>query len=628
LKGAVDDLPPSRRLAAIWALSRLGQREFAVEKTLALLSSKPSAPVLGMAADLLGRIGDASCQKKLLPLLDETLDPLSKIALAKALWDTSRNMRAKRDLLNLLKSDEDEVKIPAAFALAEIGDIEPVKRILGRLKDEPTDRGRLAKVLLRQHALLKRLERWTAQSGERRKKFKSPLLEEIRLLVRTYYVDPLKGNFERLSGEGARGVAAALDSYCAYLSESEMIRTQDRLAGRLVGVGIVPGRRGYVPVVGSVIFESPAAQAGLRPLDQIWEIDGRNIVEEGLSLLEVQNRLHGLPNRAIKIKVFRAGWFRAKDITLRCSTASPPMLVKSSLPGGILFVRVNRIRAGLAKAFEKAWKEEDSPKALVLDFRNNPGGNLVDTVAFLELFLPKGTPLFRTEGRDPTLAPATSYTAQTPGTITVPMTVLVDRGTFGTAELVSAVLKAAGRARLVGEKTHGKGCFQQVIILEATGKKTGLQLTVGRYYVKDKIFDHQGVEPDQSVKVAEPPIWKPELVDEILAGRHDVRYMAEHIDSDIEIIRRLAHFDGRDWNQYPGFAAWYDSLKTHLDREDVRKLLRRSLRKAVGLKDGHPLVADLVEDIVLLAALPGLAKAAGIDLKAYPKYRFAQEDDD
>jgi carboxyl-terminal processing protease len=623
LKKTVEGLGPLGRIAAAWALSKLGQKPLAVEQALGVVKNGKSRDVRVLAADLVGKIGDASSRKALGDLLDGAFDPAVKISLAKALWDTSRDLRAKDALRGLLKSGEDSVRVPAAFALAEIGDIEPVRRILRRIMDEPTPRGRLARVLLRQHDLLKRIER-SETEGEKRSKFDDAILEEMHGLIRQYYVDQVRNLFEKLSAESCRGIAGALDPYCAYLSEKELLRLQDRLSGRLVGLGFRLGRRGFVPVLSAVRSDSPAGTARLRPLDEVWEIDGRKIVEEGLSLLEVENLLCGIPGREKKLKIFRRGWFRAKDLTLSCAAEPKEFLETEVLPLGVLYLRVVRIQSGLADRLARAVEGAKDLKAVILDFRNNGGGNLVDTVKVLDVFLPAGTPLFRSEGRDPSLAPPTDYTARSEQELTVPLAVLQNRGTFGTAELVAAVLRARKKAVLFGETTFGKGCFQHVLMLSATAKRTGIQLTVGRYSVEGKTFDGEGVSPDTAVAAEELEIWKPELIDKLIEEGRDREYVEKHLSAKPELLRRLARFDGREPARYPGFEEWFKSLDTHLTADDVRKLLRRRIRRTVGEGDGKAPVADLVEDAVLLKALAHLAPKAGLDLSKVAEYAFAK----
>ncbi len=624
LKTGFDSLSKFQQVAAAYAAAKLGQKAFSLEKTINLMGPSSPPAVRRLAAALAGRIGDSSLGPKLIALLDEAFDPSLKIALAKALWDTSREVRAKDDLRALIKSGEDSIRIPAAFALAEIGDIEPVKDILAKLKEEPTDRGRLAAVLLRQHALLKRLERWTSEGGQQRKKFEDPLLDEMRLIVDTYYVDQQKSNFERLSAESARGIAGALDPYCAYMREKELLTLQDRLSGGLAGVGLVLGRRGVIPMAGSVLFDSAAADAGFKPLDEIWEIDGEKIVEDGLSLLEIENLLYRLPGKSVKLKVYRRGWFSPKEIVLECRPVGQAGLLAAELPCGFLYVKAVDLKSGTVEALRSLAARAGTCKGLVLDLRNNPGGTIADAAAALDLFLPKGTAMFRTEGRDKTLAAPVEYVSQSEASISAPAAVLINTGTFGTAELAAAVLKARGRAIVAGEKSFGKGSIQQVIMLEATGKKTGFMLTVAKFYVDGTSFETAGVEPGIVAEAPEPEIWKPELIDAILEKKLDLKYIEKHMAQDADLLRKLAEFDDRDHALYPGFEEWYAMLETHLDRNDARALLRRSLRRHIGKTDGKPMITDLVEDAVLQKGFAALAAKAGVDLSAVRECKFVK----
>ena len=78
------------------------------------------------------------------------------------------------------------------------------------------------------------------------------------------------------------------------------------------------------------------------------------------------------------------------------------------------------------------------------------------------------------------------------------MIVLQDRRSASASELLAVALQDSGRARVVGERSYGKGTVQEVIGI-ADGSL--LTLTVARYYSpEDRSIDGRGVDPDVLIK--------------------------------------------------------------------------------------------------------------------------------
>jgi carboxyl-terminal processing protease len=98
---------------------------------------------------------------------------------------------------------------------------------------------------------------------------------------------------------------------------------------------------------------------------------------------------------------------------------------------------------------------------LVIDLRDNPGGDLAAALELADDFLPLGAELVRiADGDGDVVAHAARHTQ----THAFPLLLLVDRGTASAAELFAGSLQANGRARLVGERTHGKSSVQKLVV--------------------------------------------------------------------------------------------------------------------------------------------------------------------
>ena len=137
----------------------------------------------------------------------------------------------------------------------------------------------------------------------------------------------------------------------------------------------------------------------------------------------------------------------------------------------------------------------DHAQALILDLRDNPGGLLAQAVAVASLFIKSGT-IVTTRGRSqPTYVYTALGNAVAP---TIPMVVLVNRGTASSAEIVTGALKDHGRANVVGTRTYGKGVFQELMPLPGGA---ALDITVGEYFTPNgQNLGDGGVKEGRGIK--------------------------------------------------------------------------------------------------------------------------------
>ena len=139
-------------------------------------------------------------------------------------------------------------------------------------------------------------------------------------------------------------------------------------------------------------------------------------------------------------------------------------------------------------------------KGLLLDLRDNPGGHLQSALEVLKHFVSPGKTLFieKTKGGGKTyLSEASPVGAIHELPLRIPIVILVNNSTASSAEIVAAALRYHSGARVVGERSKGKGTIQEVIPL---GTRT-LILTVGEYLLPDgSSLRDKGVIPDLEVK--------------------------------------------------------------------------------------------------------------------------------
>ena len=133
-------------------------------------------------------------------------------------------------------------------------------------------------------------------------------------------------------------------------------------------------------------------------------------------------------------------------------------------------------------------------EGLVVDLRNNPGGNLNTVCDMLDLVLPEGTIVY-TEDKDGNRETATSDDEHQ---IDVPMAVLVNGNSASASEIYAGAIQDYGIGTIVGTQTYGKGVVQQIFDL---GDGTSVKLTIAEYYTPNgRNIDGEGITPDVEVE--------------------------------------------------------------------------------------------------------------------------------
>ncbi len=321
-------------------------------------------------------------------------------------------------------------------------------------------------------------------------------------IIRQNYVDESKVSYERLVAAALRGMLQELDPHSQYIAPELNAQLQQPGDGSAEGAGFTLAPRGGGLTVVTVREDGPAARAGLMPGDQVLKIGDAHAAV--LDFLEAVRLLRGRPGEPLRITTWRSASQETREVeiirqTQRQETVRDAMLLDASLAGDskIGYVRLLQFNAPtateLADALDKL--EEGGMTALVVDLRNNPGGLLNGTVEVCGEFLPPGTVVVTTEGRDPAKDPPPLKTpARQRRARNYPMAVLVNHASASGAELMAGALQDLGRAVIVGTTTFGKGSVQSII---PGDNRTAIRLTIAHYFTpKHRAIHEKGVVPD------------------------------------------------------------------------------------------------------------------------------------
>jgi carboxyl-terminal processing protease len=311
-------------------------------------------------------------------------------------------------------------------------------------------------------------------------------LAQVRTELASHYYRRLPRSV--LDKSTVNGVLGALhDRYTTYLSPSQYRLARRSLSGGYGGIGVT-----VLPAQGGLLvrrtMNGPARVAGVLPGDTIMAVDGA--ATASLSFDEALGRILGRPGSPVRLRVLRDG--RTIQFRLVRRTFDLPS-VHSRLVNRVGVLRVDAFSRGSAAATGTALRrlERQHARALVLDLRGNPGGLLGQAVGVSSLFLRRGASVVSLAGAHKPLR--ILYSTGGPAS-SIPLAVLVDRGSASASEVVAGALKDHGRATVVGERTYGKSLVQQIVRLPSGA---ALKLTVARYLTPAGVdISRHGVQPD------------------------------------------------------------------------------------------------------------------------------------
>ena len=259
------------------------------------------------------------------------------------------------------------------------------------------------------------------------------------------------------------GLLDSLDSGSSYLSPAEYKIYSERPTGGSAQVGMMLAKRfGYATVV-SAQPDSPAAKGNFKDGDVVIAIDGHSTRELPAALLNLM--LEGKSGTEVTLSVIRPGKSDPDKVPLtRVDLQTPNMFVQQYDSGAIVYMKPVALSAARVDAMAARIKamQGTSEKKILLDLRDVTSGTPADGLRLANLFLAKGT-LATLSGQH---FATQTFTADPKLDLTnVPLTVLVNRGTAGAAELAAAALEDNKRADIVGERTFGDESVQKTLPL-------------------------------------------------------------------------------------------------------------------------------------------------------------------
>lgn len=286
------------------------------------------------------------------------------------------------------------------------------------------------------------------------------------------------------------------DPYSVYYNEEETKDLYETTEGEYSGIGAVLSQdleSGVITLV-QIYEDSPAAKAGLKDNDILTKVG--DIEVTGMDLSEVVTYIKGEKGTDVNLTVLRGEDAEEITVTATRDTVEAQTVKYEMLEGQTGYLSVSEFDSVTYAQYEEALNEltDQGMTGLIVDLRNNPGGNLNTVCEMLDLVLPKGTIVY-TEDKGGKRETATSDDEHQ---INVPMVVLVNGNSASASEIYAGAIQDYGIGKIVGTQTYGKGVVQQIFDL---GDGTSVKLTIAEYFTPNgRNIDGEGITPDVEVE--------------------------------------------------------------------------------------------------------------------------------
>lgn len=319
-------------------------------------------------------------------------------------------------------------------------------------------------------------------------------LDVIDNLIEEYYLyeDDIDGD-ALVEGLYSGYTEALGDPYTEYYDEEETKALFESTSGEFTGIGVTmsQGTDGTITVT-NIYKDSPADKAGLRVNDVLLEVDGKNI--QGEDLNTVVSYVKGEKGTEVTLTVLRDG--EEVEATAVRDTIEVQTVEYRMMDDQIGYISVSEFDDVTYDQFKTALDDLEGQKmqALVIDLRNNPGGNVETVTDMLKLLLPEG-PIISIKDKN---GNTEEMICDGENEFTKPLAVLVNGYSASASEIFSGAVQDYGTGTIVGTTTYGKGVVQQLISL---GDGTCLKVTIAEYYTPSgRSINGVGVTPDVEVE--------------------------------------------------------------------------------------------------------------------------------
>lgn len=304
---------------------------------------------------------------------------------------------------------------------------------------------------------------------------------------------------QMMLGAGLNGFISVFRDPHTYLMPIAYYReVVAKVDSKTASIGIIMGRTEKNYFVRKVYTGSPAEKADLRKGDVIVAVNSVKIANS--MPVRVNELMRGETGNTLTLTVQRADKILVVDI-LRAQSTVPTVsfrLIDGIKPVGV--ITINKFARQTCDKTKEAIiaLQSQEIRGLLLDLRDNPGGQMEEAACVASLFVGPEKRIFEIRYLDPIREREVTYGTEAK-IYQGPMAVLINSGSASAAEIVAGALRDLNRGLLVGEKSFGKGSFQEGEVW-AQNNKIALFETKGFYYLPSGTSPQmRGLEPDVKI---------------------------------------------------------------------------------------------------------------------------------
>lgn len=337
-----------------------------------------------------------------------------------------------------------------------------------------------------------------------------------------FYIDRASLDTQKMVWGAITGMVSSLDDpYTAFLPPKENREFKEDLGGEFDGIGAQLGLKDGRVIVIAPLKGTPAEKAGILAGDYILKVNDEDTA--GWTVPQAVTKIRGARGTEVKLEILHEKAQKPVELAIRRDTITVPSVewwakkpseiseisgvtnVQSLLnrPEKVVYLRLSRFGDRTNDDWNKTISEiltaartNGTLKGLILDLRNNPGGYLDGSVFIASEFLEKGIVVSQVNSD----GSKEEFSVNRKGKLlTMPLIILVNKGSASASEIVAGALKDYKRAALVGEVTFGKGSVQTPQELSGGA---GLHITTGKWLLpQGASISRVGVKPDIEVEL-------------------------------------------------------------------------------------------------------------------------------
>ncbi len=327
----------------------------------------------------------------------------------------------------------------------------------------------------------------------------SPFWKVWDLINKKYPGASIVTDQQRVYGAISGLVGSLNDPYSIFFTPDDKKAFEEEISGNFSGIGIEVGIKDKILTVIAPLKDTPAYKANIKSGDKILKIDKIDTFD--LSIEKAIKLMRGENGTTVTLTILHDGDKDPIEIKIVRDTINIPTLDTSERSDGIFVIKLYSFSANSASLFRDAMKKfsESGSDKLLLDLRGNPGGYLSAAVDMASWFLPEGKVVVSEDYGNNKKTQVYRSKGYNLFNDKLKFVILIDGGSASASEILAGAMQDHGRAKLVGEKSFGKGSVQEVIDVTTD---TILKVTVAKWLTPNgKTIAEKGLTPDFPVEV-------------------------------------------------------------------------------------------------------------------------------